>query len=346
MREGVGKNVRKDFGLKWAHVFAVTRDIDFSLDPLDPKFVPAKPKQEIGEKKVFELEKSGNAIYTIKRDGHRHLIAITKKGIRIYTRSIIEVTDRYPHIVEQIKKMKFPDNTLLDCEIFVSVGGKENLGCMTTVTNSSAEKSIEFQKKNPVSVMIFDIIVLKNKVMSEVFYKVRLGMIWWFFTESNYLPDDILPIEISPLPFEESKNLVRENGLEGLVVYDANGTTQYRLDGKSNLSPRPNVCWKWKPLKEDDFIVSKKIFVDGENGRRFKEVVLTQIDAKTGEEFECGKLGTFDAKTRAYLDKAVFPLVMQVEFVSRYEKSQKIREPRFMRLRDDKKPEECIYNLE
>lgn len=72
-----------------------------------------------------------------------------------------------------------------------------------------------------------------------------------------------------------------------------------------------------------------------------KEVVLTQIDPKTHQEFYCGKLGSFNAEMRAKLYRAKYPLVMQVIFEARFD-SGAVRNARFDRLRPDKKPRDCV----
>lgn len=317
----------------------------FSLDPLDPKFVASKPRQELDEERALQLEREGNLIITRKRDGYGHLTAITKNRIRIYTAGINDVTDHYPHIVEEIRKMQFPDDTLLRNEIFVSPKDTDDFSLFASIAKSSAEKAIEIQNTMPASCMIFDIIVLEGKIFTGKAFKERLRFINAHFPEDD---DDlklkfVIPVEVLPIPLLVAQKDASLHKYEGIVGYDANGTTEYRLDGGD--PPRPKVCWKWKPLKEDDFIVREKIFVKEGSKKRFKEVELTQIDAKTGEEFYCGKLGSFTKEMKEFLAKAKLPIVMQVQFMSRHA-SRKLREPRFMRLRDDKKPKECIYNPE
>ena len=74
-----------------------------------------------------------------------------------------------------------------------------------------------------------------------------------------------------------------------------------------------------------------------------KKLTLLQRDPKTGKEFECGHLGSFTREMRKRLaDDSIYPLVVQAEFEARYEKSGKIRNARFMRLRTDKKLQDCV----
>ena len=316
--------------------------LPFSLDPLDPKFVPAKPRQEIDEEEVLKLEKEGKVIYTRKRDGNR-LFAATTNRIRLYTSGINDVTDNYPHIIAEIKKMKLPKDTLLDGEVFVQVDGKDNLPLIGSIMKNKPEKSKEIQKSNPAHYMIFDVPVLEGKELFKETNLERIQTVHRFFSRAKFSPKFIFPVEILTCPLKEAQEIVRANNWEGLVIYVKDGVSDFRVDGRPN--PRPKTCWKWKPLKEDDFIVREKIWVPEGDNQRLKEVVLTQIDFETGKEFYCAKLGGFEKEIKKYLADAELPLVMQVEFMSRHE-SGKLREPRFMRLRDDKKPDECIYKPE
>lgn len=145
----------------------------------------------------------------------------------------------------------------------------------------------------------------------------------------------VRPPEVLKMTFDEAKKLVVAKGWEGLVLYDAEFRYEFRLDGKD--PKRPSGCWKWKPVNEDDFIVRDRIFrPDG----ALKELVLSQI-GPDGREFYCGKLGAFDAKTRATVASLPTPFVVQAEYDERYKKTGKLRVPRFVRVRDDKRVEEC-----
>ncbi|MDO8495116.1 MAG: hypothetical protein Q7S32_01125 [bacterium] len=138
---------------------------------------------------------------------------------------------------------------------------------------------------------------------------------------------------------EKAIKFQEENGWEGLVLYNEAFVNSFGTDGKE--AERPKGCWKWKPIMEDDFIVREWI-PNPDNPDRFKELVLLQRDPETEEEFECGKLGSFGEKVRTEFRNAKYPFVVQAAFDMRFPKSGKIRNARFMRVRNDKPIHGCI----
>ncbi len=94
--------------------------ISFCIDPLDSNLVLAKPKHSIAEKDIVKLETVGRLVSTRKRDGHRHIIVIpghTRSDVRIYTRTMNEVTEKFPHFVKMFHVCGIPSGTILDTEL-------------------------------------------------------------------------------------------------------------------------------------------------------------------------------------------------------------------------------------
>ncbi|MEK7802183.1 MAG: hypothetical protein AAB276_06995, partial [Pseudomonadota bacterium] len=137
-------------------------------------------------------------------------------------------------------------------------------------------------------------------------------------------------------------------------IYDTNGKSAYRLDGNDDNPPRPVGCWKRKPIREEDFIAYG--WVRGTKGKRHEnrmgKLLLAQVDKKTGEQIVCGEVGIgFSDKQRdEYANDKLYPCVAEVHYERRFppRKISKGRvqcalcNPRFGRLRDDKKPNGCI----
>src|SRR5262249_32543669 len=141
--------------------------------------------------------------------------------------------------------------------------------------------------------------------------------------------------------FEQAKEMVVREGWEGLVLYHKNFVNTFRLDGGE--PKRPDGCYKWKPIQEGDFI-AKYWIPNKKDPNRLKEIALFQINKKTGKEFPCYKLGSFKAKMREELRNKKYPFVVEVKYEMRFA-SGKIRNARFVRLRPDKKPSECVVSL-
>ena len=325
--------------------------LPFSLNPLDPKFVASKPQNTAPPETIARIEREGNLIITRKRDGYCHFVAISAKGIRIYTRGVNEVTELYPHIAARVGALKFPVGTLLAGEMIVDKDGSDSLEMMGKVAKSSPQNAHAFQRANGgVSYMVFDIIALNNMLMTERPYSERLEVIGKYLG-GNTRPSNplcVFAVPVLRMPLEEAQAVVVKNRWEGLVLYHAEKPGEFRLDGNIERPPRLKGAWKWKPLFEDDFIADRLRM--GKQGRRHEkrmgDLHIVQIDAKTEKEIDCGWLGIgFSDAEREWFTSATYPLVVQVAFNERYA-SGKPRHARFVRLREDKKPNECLFNAQ
>lgn len=328
----------------------------FTIDPLDPRLVLAKPKHSVKESVVRALEEKGNLVITRKRDGYRTLVSISKGQVRCYTRGMRETTAHFPRIAEAIKKLDLPnDGVLLDGELLVSYNGFDDISALTSIVKSDPQTAHKLQKQHPVSYIILNIVMLDHRLLIDLSFNERLNFVQLLFAGNKHflLPlahnAPVLPIEKLWHEFEASKQRVRREGWEGLVLYDRTKPTEIRLDGNIASPPRPSGCWKWKPLKEDDFIVRKWVY--GTKGkaheRRMGKLFLSQIDSYTGKEVPCGEVGIgFTDEMREFLaDNTKYPFVAQVAFEKRFP-SNALRNPRFMRIREDKRSAECLLRRE
>lgn len=313
---------------------------NFQLDPLPKGFVLAKPVQQdaYDESIIYGLEAKGELIITRKRDGWKLFAVKTNGLVKIYTDGLNEVDARLDNIKEELEKI-MSDNSMVVGEGVVDTDGKDDLGKISSIFHSSTKRALEIQNFGVglVKFMIFDIVIENGRCLYlfSIPYQDRLKSIRRMIGNNNHL---LMPPQVLEMKYDEAKKLVLERGWEGLVLYDKNFVSSFRLDGKNPA--RPKGCYKWKPIFEDDFIVREWIPSE-KDPKRLKEVVLLQIDPKTKKEFYCGKVGAFTNKKREELRESKYPLVMQVAFEARYE-SGKVRNARFMRVRSDKKVKDCV----
>lgn len=311
--------------------------ISLRLDPLPKDFVLAKPlkQDDYDEKIIYELEKKGKLIITRKRDGWKLFLVKANNRWKIYTDGINEVTERLPRIVEEIATLTVPDNSLLVGEGIVDEEGKDQFLKVGGILRGSNPSLIK--------IMIFDAVYwgcvnLLARGLNVAYSSYRLPLIKRLFLMEKR-PQHVMAVQVLDMPYDEAKKMAVKRGWEGLVLYDTAFKSSFRLDGKD--PERPEGCYKWKPIYEDDFIVRSWIRDVSKHPSKVKKVLLSQIDPKTGKEFSCGELGSFSNQMRIHLITAKLPLVMQVKFEQRYP-SGKLRNARFMRLRYDKKPSDCI----
>ena len=315
------------------------------FDPPSKEFVLAKPvqRESYDEKIIYELEKQGRLIITRKRNGYK-LFAIKAKGKwKIYTDGFNEIFC-VDHIKQELEKLKLPNKTWLAGEGIVDIKDSDDFSRVAGILKSGKERALRIQKEiGFVKLMVFGVIFWENKCRISDPYSEQLELIKKMLGKKQL--KHLLPVTVLDLTFDEAKKKVAEEkkinskSWEGLVLYDRNFVSSYRLDGKN--PKRPTGCYKWKPIYEDDFIVRELAM--NEKDKIVKEVLLCQIDPVTRQEFSCGKFGLFSAEKRNWLATAGLPLVIQLEFEDRSE-SGKLINARIGEIgfRNDKKPENCI----
>ncbi len=316
--------------------------VPFSLYPLDSRFVPAKPIQETPISVIRELEKAGKLTITRKRDGYCHLISRAISNIGIYTRSIEDTTARYPHIVEAMRALE-TKNTLLATEILCDKNGIDDFPAFTRIAKSNPDRAYRLQDQGGwASCMVFDIIARNGRMMTNEPFSNRLDALQDIFRRDS---DELFLAPIVHALFEDAQKRVKAFQWEGLVLYDNDAPTAYRCDGRTDAPVRPKGIWKWKPILEDDFFVEQFERGEGNRAAWMKEMYLLQVDPLTGKKIDCGKVGTgFTNAERQEFASVQYPLVVQVAFEKRFA-SGKLRSPRFLRLRDDKRSDECFLPL-
>jgi ATP-dependent DNA ligase len=127
-----------------------------------------KPKKEISDKKMIALEKSGKAIWTLKRDGMMHVAVKGSTEWTIYSRRMDVVTDKYPHIIESLNKLKVPKNSVLLGEmVFLKKDGRDDFKLTSRICRSDPDLSLAYQGMGD-----FPKSRIKESVLGKVSYYV------------------------------------------------------------------------------------------------------------------------------------------------------------------------------
>lgn len=316
----------------------------FSLDPLDPNFVVAKPRQKAPDGRINALDASGKLVKTRKRDGYCGLATITgrRRKVCLYTRGIADTSARFPHLIEALQDSAIPTDSLIPGEMFFRSGEDvDRLDIFGKLSKSAPERSVALQEELGLAdFMVFTPLVVRGRDVSGLSFRERFAMVGEWFDKSA--TDYLLCMEALRGTLEELQAKVIAEKWEGLVLYDHDAATEFRLDGATEDPPRPDGAWKWKPIFEDDFIVRKFEFGTGKNADRAGKLFLSQIDPATGIEVACGEvadLGTREEKLA--LARMTYPFVVQVEFESRTPKGA-CRIAHLIRVRDDKEIAACV----
>ena len=288
--------------------------------------------------------------------------------------SFIEWGARFPHLIAAVKALGLPNSTMLAGELVISrPNKKDDFKYISSITKSLTPGSLEMQAQNGYpSFYWWDIPFYGGEdLVSTASVKDRFNLLWTVHEKSTLEAKAwIDPIVV--LPFASTDNATayaKANGIEGFVVVDPEGVygdKAWNLKGKPD---RPGAfCAKLKPRSEDDFIAfwdPDKGQGEWGTGKHETGKTVTLPDGQTVVHGGVGALALYqynssnelvfiskcssgmDYSFQARLKKQHFPFVCQVEYVERTyisdgEKTNALRHPTFLRLRDDKKPEECV----
>lgn len=309
--------------------------------------------------------------FEVKYDGDRRLLYLTNKGNKNTSRSKsrktglpVEKTDNVPHIRDFI--IPELDKTILDCEFIHDRGFTEGvrkiMGCLP-------EKAVERQKKwGPIKVKLFDIVCYKGEFIDNKPYKERRKILEKIY--NNYFINNeyfslVRLVNGTPNELKKELDKIIENGGEGMVAKNIH--SKYRLSTEKCMSPLKNAWIKIKRNFNGDFVITgyekpNKIY-DGEHIETHQfwegDIPVTKYyynnwigaliisEYKDGELVERGTVSsglTEDLRAEiSHNPNKYIGKVIEVSGMERDKKSLNIRQPVFIRFREDKEPEDCIY---
>ena len=155
-------------------------------------------------------------LFEIKYDGYRALIAADGDAVRIYTRSGLDWTDRYPAIAAAVAALGLPA-TLLDGEItIIGRNGVTNFGALVA--------ALEGRSPAPLTCFLFDILVHKGKDVRAQPLTRRRALLQRLLGA----PAPEAPLQLSESFSGDGKALLAAacaHGLEGLIAKRADAPT-------------------------------------------------------------------------------------------------------------------------
>lgn len=266
--------------------------------------------------------------------------------------------DRFPQLIEAIEKT--PRGTILLAEL-VAGDDLSDRWQVAEVMKSLTPRALSLQQERGwLRAVVWDVAWWEEEQLIGVIeYRHRIDLTLLLCAES---PDYTL---IEPEIYMEGQYttetgllvLARENGWEGYVVvdpYDTYGDRGFTLRGKAD---RPVACGKLKPVFEDDFVAMWSpeegvgSYGSGKYSGLLGAVELYQINKAGDLVYICACGNGFPA---AFIQEnsspESWPKVLQVEYASRTyisdgDSSNALQFPCFVRVREDKTPEECVNPL-
>lgn len=278
---------------------------------------------------------SPDYIFEVKWDGIR-AIAYTGEDPSLRSRNDVELLPLFPELGD----LRDMDLAVLDGELVVFREGRPDFQLLLQRINAQPFKAEVLSKRYPATYIVFDLLSYRDRVIIE---KKLL--------ERKKLLEEIDPgrrIAVSmyiDTHGEELFEAVIQKGLEGIIAKKKDSPY---LPGK-----RSNYWLKIKGRKSADFVVIGYLPGKGERSSSFGSLTLGVYSS--GELVPVGRVGTgFSKEMLEYIKSKLKPLpehtgreirvkpeiVVEVEYGG-ITKDMKLRFPRFVRLRPDKKPEEC-----
>lgn len=198
-------------------------------------------EDESNQKRKDMIEnKDGQYIATKKNDGDWAMLIHYSKGNNlIRSRSISKVTGVYgdytakvPHIVEEMDN--WPDNTVVLAELCWDQDGT-NANTVGTILRCLPAKAVERQKENKLKAVIFDLLMVDGKDLTNLGYYFRLEEVL-LFPRGLYT----YPTEVITQDFAEAADRIIAGGGEGIVIQRCDYT----------YNPGNRTAWKTLKLKQ------------------------------------------------------------------------------------------------
>ena len=316
------------------------------LDKLPTGFCPSKPVSKCPSK----VEKNPNTYAQRKMNGNC-IILVKSKEKKVYSRGMKELTStmlQIPEVQRLMNSMETGD--MLNTEIrFVNKStGKESTAAVGSLVRTkdpveAMQKYKELSKIGNFEICVFDILFHENKFIGNTIdYLDRYELIKRFNVKSNGI---FVPVIIRD--WKKHIELAKKEGWEGFVLrVPGDSFVTYTTNGKADRAG----CWKWKFMKEGDFVVSEVAL--GKAGKHAKVYARFKLGQyKDGELLDCGWAGpgtlSHDQLAEYTRDinskKLKLPFVVEVEFRDWQEDSYCTEHAVIQRIRFDKEPEECEY---
>jgi DNA ligase D-like protein (predicted ligase) len=284
-------------------------------------------------------------IFERKWDGERALAARQNNEVKLFSRNGKEITLKYPEIIDALKNQFSPDY-LIDGEIVTFNGKTTSFSKLQQRMQLTDEKEIS-ESKIKVFYYVFDIVHLDGYSLKKLSLRERKSIL----KKILIYEDSVRFTQHRNGEGEKYHHEACQKGWEGIIAKES--SSEY-------VSSRSKKWLKFKCINQQEFVIGG--FTDPEGERKGFGALLIGF-YKKDKLWYAGKVGTgYDEKTLERLKHKMDRLTQQknpfqqdkieekhVHFIrpklvcevgfTEWTNDDKLRHPRFLGLRDDKKPE-------
>jgi bifunctional non-homologous end joining protein LigD len=303
-------------------------------------------------------------VFEVKWDGIRSIFYLHKtKGIlKLQSRNGIDITHRYPEIIESLKQViSCSESVIVDGEIVVlNKEGYPSFGSHKERMSVNSDREISrLSKTIPATYFLFDILYYDGQDLRKRDYIYRRGILNEVINQSNYkkrvrISDYIEQHGVAV--FENIKNM----NLEGIIAK--------RKNSKYIQGTRSKDWLKIKNTRTQDCVVIGYTSGEGSREKYFGSLILAVYDqdrlrfvGHTGSGFDTNQLVRVYNRIKDMrinkppIDHVPYingkptwikpQLVAEIKF-DNWTNEKLLRAPIFQRFREDKSPQDCIIQEE
>ena len=302
--------------------------------------------------------KDGEYIATKKNDGDWAMLIHWEKGKNLVrSRSISKVTGVYgdytekvPHIVEEMDG--WPNNTVVLAELCWDQDGT-NANTVGTILRCLPAKAVERQKENKLKAVIFDLLMVDGKDLTNLGYYFRLEEVL-LFPRGLYT----YPTEVITQDFAAAADQIIAGGGEGIVIqrcdytYNPGNRTAWKtlklkqqlpemeLKVIGTLEPKKfyeGDCpetWEYEledPVTHDKYLVTKPYYFGWKNGITVLLPDETTCDVASGLTDDDREWLATEAAQQMINNEELYAVVKAMSFNDK----GRLRHPSLVRLRNE-----------
>ena len=226
-----------------------------------------------------------------KLDGERVQIHRQGEKIILYSRSLENITNYYPDIVENIGKSLKANEVILEAEIVaINDDTGEFLPFQELMHRRRKYKIAKAVQEYPITVNFFDILLEDGKSCLDISYKERRKVLERIIVEDSFA-------KIMPMTLVKSDNEV-EDSLENAINAGCEGLMLKQLDSPYRAGARAS---NWLKLKREyrnelgdslDLVVVGAFYGRGRRTGRYGALLLSAYDGKIDAFPSICKVGT------------------------------------------------------
>ncbi len=298
-----------------------------------------------------------------KYDGFRIQIHKDKKGVKLFTRRLEEVTKQFPEVVAVVKKHIKGDLFILDSEaVGYDPATKKYLPFQNISQRIKRKYNIEeLAKKFPVELNVFDVIAYEGEYYADKSFEERRKLIEKIVTPA---PDKLKVAEQLITEDVAQAEAFYKNSLEA----GNEGVMAKNLQGVYQPGSRVGFGVKIKPTMETlDVVIVGGEWGEGKRSAWISSLLIAVRNPDTDELVEIGKVGTGlkekaeEGTSFGEITELLKPLIIEekgkevrvspkivievdyeeIQASPTYASGFALRFPRFMKLREDRSPRDA-----